>query len=157
MQASEHSRPNQMAAPGSSTENEAAEYSMRKTDYSVYFPLVAIAGFFLAWIPALPVRAFDPDEFQHSHAAWCVFRGMLPYRDFFEHHTPWYYYALAPFYRHRSHRRGPGPGHPAAPAATRAAHARAPRTGIERQLAVSLKEVPAGPRAPNGLTPQRIQ
>jgi uncharacterized membrane protein len=43
-------------------------------------------------------RFFDADEFEHSHAAWCVSRGMLPYRDFFEHHTPWYYYALRPFF-----------------------------------------------------------
>ena len=46
----------------------------------------------------LPHRIFDPDEFEHSHAAWCVFKGMLPYRDFFEHHTPWYYYTLRPFF-----------------------------------------------------------
>jgi len=43
-------------------------------------------------------RKFDPDEFQHAHAAWCVFKGMIPYKDFFEHHTPWYYYALRPFF-----------------------------------------------------------
>ena len=43
-------------------------------------------------------RFFDADEFEHTHAAWCVFRGMLPYKDFFEHHTPWYYYALRPFF-----------------------------------------------------------
>jgi len=52
----------------------------------------------LARLPALPRRRFDPDEFEHAHAAWCVFRGMLPYRDFFEHHTPWYYYALRPLF-----------------------------------------------------------
>ncbi len=28
-----------------------------------------------------------------------MFRGLLPYRDFFEHHTPWYYLALSPFFR----------------------------------------------------------
>jgi len=27
-----------------------------------------------------------------------VFRGLLPYRDFFEHHTPWYYLLLSPFF-----------------------------------------------------------
>jgi hypothetical protein len=46
----------------------------------------------------IPVRYFDPDEFQHAHAAWSVWRGLLPYRDFFEHHTPWYYLALSPFF-----------------------------------------------------------
>ncbi|HEX7505422.1 MAG TPA: glycosyltransferase family 39 protein [Polyangia bacterium] len=65
---------------------------------SLYFVLVATAGFFLARIPVIPHRVFDPDEFQHSHAAWSVFKGMVPYKDFFEHHTPWYYYTLRPFF-----------------------------------------------------------
>ena len=62
------------------------------------FLLVAIAGLLLARIPVMGVRFFDPDELEHSHAAWSVFRGLLPYRDFFEHHTPWYYLALSPFF-----------------------------------------------------------
>jgi len=70
----------------------------RGADYSLYFVLLATAGFFLARLPVLSHRVFDPDEFQHSHAAWCVFKGMVPYKDFFEHHTPWYYYALSPFF-----------------------------------------------------------
>jgi len=63
------------------------------------FLLVAIAALLIARIPAMGVRFFDPDEFEHAHAAWSVFRGLVPYRDFFEHHTPWYYYALSPFFR----------------------------------------------------------
>ncbi len=66
---------------------------------SRYFVLLAIAGFFLARIPVLPRRLFDPDELEHAHAAWCVFKGMIPYKDFFEHHTPFYYYALSPFFQ----------------------------------------------------------
>ena len=63
------------------------------------FLLVAIAALLIARIPVMGVRFFDPDEFEHAHAAWSVSRGLVPYRDFFEHHTPWYYYALAPFFR----------------------------------------------------------
>ena len=33
-------------------------------------------------------REFDPDEFQHLHTAWCIDQGLVPYRDFFEHHMP---------------------------------------------------------------------
>jgi hypothetical protein len=66
---------------------------------SLAYLRIAIAGFFLAWIPVLPIRLFDPDEFEHAHAAWCVFKGMLPYKDFFEHHSPWYYYTLNVFIR----------------------------------------------------------
>src|SRR5690349_16273212 len=60
---------------------------------------VATAGLLLARLPLLPRRAFDPDELEHSHAAWSLSRGLLPYRDFFEHHTPWYYYLLRPLFR----------------------------------------------------------
>jgi len=41
-------------------------------------------------------RTFDPDEMQHLHAAWCVAQGMVPYRDFFEHHAPGLALLLAP-------------------------------------------------------------
>ena len=63
------------------------------------FLLAATVALLLARIPILFVRAFDNDEFEHTHAAWSVFRGLLPYKDFFEHHTPWYYFALSPFFR----------------------------------------------------------
>jgi hypothetical protein len=45
----------------------------------------------------LRAHAFDPDEFEHLHGAWCIAHGMLPYRDYFEHHTPWLHFLLAPF------------------------------------------------------------
>jgi len=70
-----------------------------RADYSLYVVLLATAGFFLARIPVLQHRLFDPDEFQHAHVAWCVFKGLVPYKDFFEHHTPWYYAMLSPFFR----------------------------------------------------------
>jgi len=68
-------------------------------DVSVPFVLLATVAFFVARLPLIPRRVFDPDEFEHSHAAWSVFKGLLPYRDFFEHHTPWYYFALSPWFR----------------------------------------------------------
>ena len=43
-------------------------------------------------------RAFDQDEFFHLQAAWNVYNGWLPYRDFFEHHAPLYYFLLAPVF-----------------------------------------------------------
>jgi hypothetical protein len=66
--------------------------------FALCFVVLATAGFLVARIPVLTHRPFDPDEFEHAHAAWCVFKGMLPYKDFFEHHTPWYYYTLRPFF-----------------------------------------------------------
>jgi hypothetical protein len=70
----------------------------RSVRYSRYAISLAILGLLLAWIPVILPRWFDSDEFEHSHAAWCVFKGMLPYKDFFEHHTPRYYYLLSPFF-----------------------------------------------------------
>lgn len=70
----------------------------RRTDFIFWGGALATAGVLLSWVPAVVHRCFDPDEFEHSHAAWCVSKGMLPYQDFFEHHTPWYYVLLRPFF-----------------------------------------------------------
>lgn len=43
-------------------------------------------------------RAFDQDEFLHVHAAWCMFKGLLPYRDYFDHYTPLFHLFLVPFF-----------------------------------------------------------
>jgi len=44
-------------------------------------------------------RRFDIDELEHAHAAWCVAQGLIPYRDFFEHHPPALYLLSAPLFR----------------------------------------------------------
>jgi len=43
-------------------------------------------------------RAFDQDEFLHVHSAWSIFKGLLPYRDYFDHYTPLFHLFLAPFF-----------------------------------------------------------
>ena len=43
-------------------------------------------------------RGFDPDEFQHLHGGWALAHGLWPYRDYFEHHTPWLHLALVPLF-----------------------------------------------------------
>jgi len=47
----------------------------------------------------LETLEISPDEPQHLHFAWCISKGLVPYRDFFEHHTPWMHFAIAPFFR----------------------------------------------------------
>jgi hypothetical protein len=59
------------------------------------FVLVAVAiwlivGNLASMWNAIDSRYFDQDEFQHTHIAWNMFNGLLPYRDFFEHHGPLY-------------------------------------------------------------------
>jgi hypothetical protein len=41
-------------------------------------------------------RRIDPDESQHLHVAWLITQGQVPYRDFWEHHLPFFHYAMAP-------------------------------------------------------------
>ena len=48
---------------------------------SVVVTLAALGS----WLSFSKVRYFNPDEFEHLHFAWCISKGMLPYRDFFEH------------------------------------------------------------------------
>jgi hypothetical protein len=65
--------------------------------YRVIILLFILAAFVLR-IPILKVRYFDPDEFQHLHGARQIYRGQIPYRDYFEHHTPFLHFILTGFY-----------------------------------------------------------
>jgi len=65
--------------------------------YRVIILLFILAAFVLR-IPILKVRYFDPDEFQHLHGARQIYRGQIPYRDYFEHHTPFLHFTLTGFY-----------------------------------------------------------
>jgi 4-amino-4-deoxy-L-arabinose transferase-like glycosyltransferase len=56
-----------------------------------------LIAFFLR-IPILQVRSFDPDEFQHLHSARQIYHGEIPYRDYFDHHTPFLHFILSGLY-----------------------------------------------------------
>jgi hypothetical protein len=58
--------------------------------------LLFVAGVQVARVDHLLHRWWCADELEHLHAAWCIAQGQVPYRDFFEHHTPALYYLLAP-------------------------------------------------------------
>lgn len=45
------------------------------------------------------LRGYRPDELQHLHVAWNIGQGLLPYRDFFEHHPPLFHLLLVPLVR----------------------------------------------------------
>lgn len=47
--------------------------------------LVSLSGFFCSVLQLL-CGAFQPSELQHVHIAWNMAQGLVPYRDFFEHH-----------------------------------------------------------------------
>ena len=70
---------------------------MRENSFLKYFMLAAGAaeiGFAL-W--AFYYHYMCMDHVEHIHAAWLVWQGQVPYRDFFEHHNPLFWYVLAPF------------------------------------------------------------
>src|SRR5262245_4827129 len=50
--------------------------------------MTVIIACLLARLHLLRVRIYDLDEFEHLHAAYCITLGLVPYRDFFEHHGP---------------------------------------------------------------------
>jgi len=56
--------------------------------------LVLIATPCLLRLALVPHRGFGPDELEHSHFAWRMLQGELPYRDYFEHHTPFFHFML---------------------------------------------------------------
>jgi hypothetical protein len=64
--------------------------------YVTVFILILVYSGCRLWL--LEIRCFDQDEFEHLHGAWLISKGLLPYRDYFEHHTPWLHFLLAPFY-----------------------------------------------------------
>ncbi len=47
----------------------------------------------LAWLRGLPVNSDEP---QHLHVVWAWTRGLLPYRDVFDNHTPLFHVLFAP-------------------------------------------------------------
>src|SRR4051812_10153867 len=60
--------------------------------------VLVTAALLLARVWFLAHRALDLDEYEHAHAAWSVARGLVPYRDFFEHHPPAFYVLFAPVF-----------------------------------------------------------
>jgi 4-amino-4-deoxy-L-arabinose transferase-like glycosyltransferase len=59
--------------------------------------VAAIAAIGLALRVAYSRRLpFDTDEPQHLHVAWAMLQGWVPYRDFFDNHTPLFHLLAAP-------------------------------------------------------------
>ena len=41
----------------------------------------------------------DHDEVEHASAAWQMSQGLLPYNDFFQHHSPVLWIILSPLFK----------------------------------------------------------
>lgn len=59
--------------------------------------LFLIAGIF-SQLFIISIAPIDCDEMEHLHASWLVYKGKIPYKDFFEHHNPLFWYILIPFF-----------------------------------------------------------
>ena len=68
--------------------------AMRRLAPGILAALVALA--LVLRIGVVVNRRIDPDESQHLHVAWLITQGQVPYRDFWEHHLPFFHYAMAP-------------------------------------------------------------
>ena len=72
----------------------------RSLERLVYLGLFGLFLISIVFRVALTLnREVDIDEFQHLHAAWMVSRHYMLYRDFWENHTPLFYYLLIPLFR----------------------------------------------------------
>src|SRR4051794_17888837 len=74
----------------------------RETEFQLWETL-GIAGLVLLWLGLRSFSVFnhlwDSDEPQHLHVVWEWTQGVLPYRDFFDNHTPLFHVLFAPVLR----------------------------------------------------------
>ena len=85
--------PTELATPESLRAPDRKKLDAQRLFVVAFLALAASLKIAMAW--RAPI---GPDEFQHLHAAWCVWMGQTPYVDFFEHHPPFLYYLLQPVF-----------------------------------------------------------
>ncbi len=56
-------------------------------------PIIIVLTALFALLPFhfLRFMPFDPAELENLQASWLVHSGLVPYRDFFEHHSPLFF------------------------------------------------------------------
>jgi hypothetical protein len=59
------------------------------------FIVLAVAGFTAMIFSTAP----DHDEVEHASAVWQMSQGLLPYQDFFQHHSPMLWVLLSPLFK----------------------------------------------------------
>lgn len=67
--------------------------------FRLVFKAGALAAAALCFALFLFTYPPDHDEIEHASAAWHVSQGLLPFNDFFQHHSPMLYILYAPLYR----------------------------------------------------------
>ena len=66
---------------------------------ALFWGLTGIFVLFLAFMYGYSAFSYKitVDEWEHMQASWMIGQGMVPFRDFFEHHHPLMWYLTAPF------------------------------------------------------------
>jgi hypothetical protein len=67
-----------------------------KTRISLFPLIVSNCALLIAWAV---LAGIDHDTVTHLHLSWLVSCGFSPYRDFWQHHPPFFWAVLAPFIR----------------------------------------------------------
>jgi len=76
-------------------------YWSRKDAYRKLWPLVCLNFLlFLAWGA---LSNFSHDDIAFLHFAWLISKGLVPFRDFWEHHSPFLPVIMAPFMKAAPH------------------------------------------------------
>ena len=61
----------------------------RYMHFSGRFVIIMLALFSFVYVCCMIVGPpVDHDEIEHAHAAWQMSQGLLPFNDFFQHHSP---------------------------------------------------------------------
>ena len=72
---------------------------VRRAGVGLILTVLTLVGVpFLLRLWLLETRGLNPDELEHLHWSWCVGTGLIPYRDYFDHHTPWLHFFLSRFF-----------------------------------------------------------
>lgn len=66
-----------------------------KKSYLLFIPIVLLVLFLLGRLQVGFERFFDPDEMANANWAYLVFRGAVPYRDFFYFYTPFFHWLFS--------------------------------------------------------------
>jgi hypothetical protein len=79
--------------PLNSLGNESQEPGSSQRHYWLWMLVcVVLLGVVAMKVRHLQTAHIIRDEFEHMHAVWLVHNGQTPFADFFEHHTPLFYF-----------------------------------------------------------------
>ena len=61
----------------------------------IFRALLIISAFFAILVYGITVHS-NGDNIEHLHESWLIWKGLVPYRDFFQHHNPLIWYIFSP-------------------------------------------------------------